>query len=55
MSDRWEDLTTAQVKCYIYNKKTATDVETNTNTNTNTNTLRDDELHARKPLIATLR
>lgn len=46
MSDRREDLTTAQVKCYIYNSKTTTTttnttipvVITNTGTTTNTET-----------------
>lgn len=46
MSDRWEDLTTASVKCYIYNSKTTTPDTTETpevnigivaNTWTNTN------------------
>lgn len=46
MSDRWEDLTTASVKCYIYNSKTTTPDTTETpevnigivaNTGTNTN------------------
>jgi len=36
MSDRREDLTTAQVKCYIYNSKTTTPTDTTSTTETNT-------------------